>query len=94
MAKKKIPDYLLRIFEKNIDESKFNEAIVKFVLKNRDSASVTYTDIAEEFSLVKALHRMYLREEIQVKQSRIELIGSKVKTTSVKKKPEEKAPEH
>lgn len=93
MTKKRIPDYLKRIFDKDIDESKLNEGLVIFIFANRDTRTVTYTDIAEEFSLLRALHRMYIREEIQVKQSRIELIGSKSKRAVVKKKPEEMKPE-
>ncbi len=75
MAKsRKIPEHLIKIFKNDLDEHKMNEAIVIFILDNNISDNVVYKDIADEFALVKALYRLYMREVVKVNESRISKI--------------------
>ncbi len=79
MSKRKIPEHLISIFNKNIEEKKLNDAVVLFILDNKIGDSVVYQDISEEFALVMALHRLYKREIVCITESRVSKIVKKKK---------------
>lgn len=80
----KIPENLIVLFRKNsLSEIKLNEEIVRFVLSSRSEWTISFEDLAEQFSVIKALFRLWEREEVGIKQNRISTI-MKIKDVKVK----------